>query len=87
MLNRAMNFLEFIFAVLLLMKITQYDPVSDWSWWIILLPFILNLIWKLINWVAVSLNLPTIWRREMADYYIQHKKQQFLKKELRNEKH
>jgi small Trp-rich protein len=32
-------------VVLLLMKFLEFGPVATWSWWIVLLPFGLALLW------------------------------------------
>jgi len=32
-------------ALLLLMKWLEFGPVAHWSWWIVLSPFLLALIW------------------------------------------
>jgi len=39
-----MGFLA-IGVVLLLMKWLEFGPVAHWSWWIVLLPFGLALVW------------------------------------------
>ena len=86
MIKRAMNLFEFVFAVFFLLKITHQTNVSEWSWFWILLPLILNFINMLFRWVAVSLNLQEQWRKAVVDYYIDQQKKKFLKKELINER-
>ena len=31
--------------IVLLMKVLEYDPVAQWSWWWVLSPFALTVIW------------------------------------------
>ena len=81
-----MNTFEFIFAVLFLMKITKTGIVSDWSWFWIILPMLINLINFLFRWVIKSLNLETEWRQALADDYIRRKKRKFAKQSLKEEK-
>lgn len=86
MINRAMNLFEFIFAALFLLKLSGQTNVSEWGWFWIFLPLILNLINILVRWVAVSLNLPEQWRRAVVDDHIQRVKKNALKTELKNER-
>ena len=70
MTNRAMNVFEFIFAVLFLLKITESGNVAGWNWFVIILPLLINFIWKLFQWIIDTLNLKRSATISVQDFWI-----------------
>ena len=86
MSKRAMNIYEFIFAIFLILKITETSNVSSWNWFFIFLPFIIGKLHRFIIWVYEGTKL----RQELADLlsetYVDIRAKQIAKKTLKQAK-
>ena len=82
MQKRSMNMFEFIFAVLFLLKITKTGIVADWSWFLVFVPFVINLLNKLFVWVWEGSQMGIEMKQNLADAYVERKKRRFVKKSI-----
>ena len=82
MSSRAMNIYEFIFGVLFLLKITKTGIVADWSWFLVFVPFVINLLNKFFVWVWEGSQMGIEMKQNIADAYVERKKRRFVKKSI-----
>ena len=80
MTKRAMNLYEFIFSIFFLLKITHQTNVSEWNWFWVFLPLIINFIWKFFSWIVDGTGMRRDITNQLADFYVEKKVNQKLKK-------
>lgn len=80
---KTLNLLQFIFGALLLLKITQTGNVSEWSWFWVVLPLILDFVVKFFKWVWDTLDFSREMKVAVQDYYYNKLREDAVKKALK----
>lgn len=86
MTRRALNMFEAIFAILFILKITKSGIVSDWSWFLIFIPLVLNYVVKFFGWIYEGMKLQEIADEILEDKVRDYRKKSLLKTEIRKAK-
>ena len=80
MSKRGANMFELIFTAFFILKATKTGVVEDWSWWLIVLPLVINFVVKFFSWIVDTLGIKRSADVAIQDFYVSRIRQKAIEK-------